>query len=87
MNLSLAEADVVGHCKRAGVAISAIETLASGGTHLVCITGDDAETMRRRLRDHLIEGRVQRFAFAHARQPRPAAEPAGRGSDSPWRRT
>ncbi len=69
MNLKLQEADVVTHCDKAGVAISAIETLASGGTHLVTVTGDGAAIMRRVLAKHIIEGQVKRFAFMH---PRPS---------------
>lgn len=67
MNLSLAEPEVVARCAKAGVAISAIEVLASGGTHLVTVTGDGAAMMRRVLAKHLITGQVKRFAF----MPRP----------------
>ncbi len=69
MNLKIAEAAVVAHCTKAGVAISAIETLPNGGTHLVLVTPDGAATMRRVLAAHIIEGRVKRFAFMH---PRPS---------------
>jgi len=64
MNLTLAEADVVASCEKAGVSISAIETLPSGGTHLVTTNGDGAATMRRLLKKHLVEGHVKRFAFS-----------------------
>lgn len=67
INLSMPEAGVVASCLKAGVSISAIEVLPSGGTHLVCTTGDGAETMRVKLKAHLIEGRVKRFAFASVR--------------------
>lgn len=67
MNVKLAEAEVVARCEKAGVAISAIETLPSGGTHLVTVTGDGAVIMRRVLAKELIEGRVKRFAFMHPR--------------------
>lgn len=63
MNLKLAETEVVAHCAKAKVSISAIETLASGGTHLVTTTGDGAAVMRRVLAKHLIEGTVQRYAY------------------------
>ncbi len=69
MNVSLAETDVAALCKTAGVAISAIEALPSGGTHLVCITGEGAEEMRHKMKKHLIEGRVRRFAFYNPRAP------------------
>lgn len=65
MNLTLAEAAVTQHCLTAKVSISAIETLPAGGTHLVCTTGEGAETMRAKLKKHLIEGPVRRFAFYH----------------------
>ena len=58
MNLKLAEADVVGQCAKAGVAISAIETLPQGGTHLVLVTPDGAETMRGVFAKSIIEGRL-----------------------------
>lgn len=69
MNVSLAEADVAALCKTAGVAISAIEVLPSGGTHLVCLTGDGAEDMRHRMKKHLITGRVRRYPFYNPRAP------------------
>ena len=64
MNLKLAEADVVTRCNKAKVSVSAIETLPSGGTHLVCTTGEGAEQMRRVFKKSIIEGRVKRFAFS-----------------------
>lgn len=67
MNLTLAEDKVNTACRTAGVAISAIETLQSGGTRLVCVTGEGAETMRRRLAKHIITGEVSRFRFYRAR--------------------
>ena len=70
MNLALPEAEVAALCKSAGVTVSAIETLPSGGTHLVCVTGEGADEMRRRLKKHLIEGRVKRFAYYIPRPPR-----------------
>ena len=67
MNIALTEEEVTEHCRRAGVEISAIETLPKGGTHLVTVTGDGAAEMRRKLKKHMIEGTVRRFAFYHAR--------------------
>lgn len=67
MNIRLPEAEVTAICEKAGVRVSDIETLPSGGTHLVCVTSEDAEDMRQRLKGHLIEGRVKRFPFYHAR--------------------
>ncbi len=63
MNLTLAEADVVTKCRDAGVDISAIETLPSGGTHLVCTTSEGAVEARQKFGKHIIEGRVRRFPF------------------------
>ena len=67
MNVKLPEADVTARCKKAGVSISAIETLPSGGTHLVTTNSEGAEEMRHILAKHLILGRVQRFAFYNLR--------------------
>lgn len=63
MNIKLPEAEVVQHCAAAAVKISAIETLPSGGTHLVCLNIEGADEMRHRLKKHLIEGRVKRYPF------------------------
>ncbi|MEJ5976736.1 hypothetical protein WG901_08835 [Novosphingobium sp. PS1R-30] len=69
MNVQLPEAEVVALCAKAEVEISAIETLASGGTHVVAVTPDGGAVMRRIFAKHLITGQVKRFAFMH---PRPA---------------
>jgi len=69
LNLQLSEADVRARCHESGVSFSAIEPLRSGGTHLVCTTGDGADEMRLRLGDHVIHGVVQRFPFYGARGP------------------
>jgi hypothetical protein len=63
INLSLPEAEVRVQCTAAGVSISAIEPLLSGGTHLVCQTGEGAEEIRLRFRDQIIEGAVRRIPF------------------------
>ena len=63
MNVTLAESDVKDICQKAGVGISAIEPLLSGGTRLICTTGAGADEMRLRLGDHLIEGAVTRHRF------------------------
>ncbi|MGH6786323.1 MAG: hypothetical protein ACREBO_05790 [Novosphingobium sp.] len=71
MNVSLPEAQVEEQCRKAGVSISAIETLPAGGTHVVCRTSDGAETMRVQFKKSMIEGRVRRYAFmAQPRQDR-----------------
>ena len=66
MNITLPQSEVTARCSKAGVAISAIEELPTGGTHLVTVTSDGAAAMRRAFKNNLIEGRVQRFAFMHA---------------------
>jgi hypothetical protein len=81
MNLKLAEKDVAARCAKAGIRISAIETLPSGGTHLVCVTGDDAAEMRRIFKSSLIEGPVKRFAFMHARTVHSNEPPAADRAD------
>lgn len=63
MNVTLPESEVAKSCKTAKVAISAIETLPSGGTRLVCVTLEDADKMRKRLKKHLIDGVVTRHRF------------------------
>lgn len=63
MNIALAEAEVKALCDLAGVGISAIEPLSSGGTRLVCTSGPGAADMRRRLGAHLIDGAVTRYRF------------------------
>jgi hypothetical protein len=70
MNVKMAEADVAASCRKAGVSISASETLPQGGTHLVCKTSDGADEMRHVLRNHLIAGKVKRFAFVALRASR-----------------
>jgi putative hemolysin len=66
MNLTLTEIEVSASCQSAGVVISAIETLKSGGTRLVCVTPDGAAKMRRKLKTHIIEGAVDRYRFYRA---------------------
>ncbi|MCJ2181040.1 hypothetical protein [Novosphingobium album (ex Hu et al. 2023)] len=63
MNLALTEEDVIAACAKSAVSVSCTETLLSGGTHLVCTTGEGAEEMRSKLKKHIIEGDVRRQAF------------------------
>ncbi|MDE2403086.1 MAG: hypothetical protein KGM17_00030 [Sphingomonadales bacterium] len=67
MNLRLPQRDVRERCDEQGIAISALEPLLTGGTHLVCRTIEGADEARRRLHDHLIQGRVQRFPYHRVR--------------------
>ena len=63
MNIKLTEPEVRAGCEQAGISISAIEVLPSGGTHLVCTTIEGADDARKKFKKNLIEGRVKRFAF------------------------
>ncbi len=70
MNLALSEDEVLTQCKKKAFRISSIEPLMSGGTHLVCITIEDADDARRFFAKALIEGPVRRFAFQRNDQSR-----------------
>ena len=61
--LSMSEADVVHKCQAERVGISAIEPLPNAGVRLVCMSVDGAETMRAKLKSHLIKGATERFKF------------------------
>lgn len=63
MNINLPEAKVQTACDKAKISVSAIETLPSGGTRLVCTREEGAEEMRVVFRTHIIEGNVKRYAF------------------------
>jgi len=63
MNLRLSEQDVIDKCRRKAIAISAIEELLSGGTHLVCVTIEGADEARQLFRQDIIEGPVRRASF------------------------
>ncbi|WP_260924621.1 hypothetical protein [Novosphingobium sp. 9] len=69
LNIDLPEAEVEKACAAHNVAISAIEPLPSGGTHLVCILPEGADTMRQVFEKKLIAGIVRRFPFYRARGP------------------
>ena len=63
LHLKLEEGEVVSRCLSANVGISAIESLPSGGTRLVCMSSDGAAELKRKLKSHLIAGDVTRSAF------------------------
>jgi hypothetical protein len=63
MNLDLPREEVAGLCQLHDVAISDIETLPGGGTHLVCRNSEGAAMIRGRLAKHLIAPKFPRFAF------------------------
>lgn len=58
--LSMAESDVLAKCASEKVGVSAIERLPQTGVRLVCMSADGADTMRRKLKSHLIKGEVVR---------------------------
>lgn len=66
INLALPEEKVRLACENSRISISAIEPLPSGGTHLVCTTGDGAEEIRLKFSANIIHGVVRRFAFYRA---------------------
>jgi hypothetical protein len=61
--VSLDEGDVVSRCASANVGVSAIERLPEGGVRLVCMSNDGAETMRKKLKSHLIKDQVARAGY------------------------
>ena len=58
--LSLDEGQVMAHCLKDKVGISAIEGLIGGGVRLVCRSSAGAELMRETLKKHLIQGEAVR---------------------------
>lgn len=60
------EGDVVARCQSAKVGVSAIERLPAGGVRLVCMSGDGAALMKRKLKSHLIKHDVVREAHRPA---------------------
>ncbi len=83
MNLDLPQAEVLAICQGHGVAISDIETLPNGGTHLVCRDSKGAEVIRQKLGNALIRERVHRYAFWCPKPPGWIAPPSARLPDRP----
>lgn len=69
INLALPEENVRLACENDRISISAIEPLPSGGTHLVCTTGEGAEEIRQKFSADIIHGVVRRFPFYRSRGP------------------
>lgn len=63
IDLTLPEDEVTRLCADAGIAISAIEPLLRGGTHLVCSTSDGAAIMRRLHAKDILVGPQKRSPF------------------------
>jgi len=60
LNLTMGQDDVIARCAKEKVGISAIERIPSGGTRLVCMSANDAERLRSKLKSHIIKGDVVR---------------------------
>ena len=58
--LNLSEKFVVAQCSEEKVGISTIRSLECGGTRLVCMSVDGADTMRRRLNKSIMAADVSR---------------------------
>lgn len=78
MNIALPQDEVAALCQREGVAISDIETLPGGGTHLVCRDSKGAELVRRKLAASLIRRHIYRYAFWSPKPPGWIAPPSAR---------
>ncbi|MDP3674901.1 MAG: hypothetical protein Q8R44_07375 [Novosphingobium sp.] len=63
VNVSVSRRDVEAMCARRAVAISAIEELPDGGTHVVLVTLADADTFRQAFKDKLLGQNVRRTPF------------------------
>jgi hypothetical protein len=60
VQLSLEEGVVVIRCLSEKVGVSAIESLPGGGVRLVCMSGEGAALIRKKLKAYLIDGEVVR---------------------------
>lgn len=64
INVSIDLAAVEALCAKHQTRISAIERLPAGGTRVVLMNGDDAETMRRVFKSNILTGTVTREHWA-----------------------
>ena len=60
INIEATQADVLAACLKHGLTISAMESLVSGGTRVVLMSGDAAETVRQAFGKRVLTGPVQR---------------------------
>ena len=60
ININATASAVTATCTRHGLAISAIEDLASGGTRVVLMNGDAADTVRKAFGKKVLLGDVKR---------------------------
>lgn len=63
LNIDLPESDIIAKCRSKAIAISATESLLSGGTHLVCVTIEGADEARIVFKQAIIPGPVRRASF------------------------
>lgn len=61
LNINATEAHVTATCAKHGAAISAIETLKSGGTRLVLLNGDAAAVISKAYGTKVLTGPVSRM--------------------------
>ena len=62
LNINTTEADVTAVCQAAGIGISAIERLVSGGTRVVLNNAVDAASIAKTFKAKLLKGPVTRSA-------------------------
>lgn len=67
MFLSMTTQQVRERCEKEKVGISVLEPLPSGGTRLVCNSGDDAVMIRAKLKSKVMTGTVERARFRPTR--------------------
>lgn len=60
MNVRATKDEVAAMCAKHAVRITAIEALHSGGTRVVLMNGDEADTIRKAYKTRLITGTVKR---------------------------
>jgi hypothetical protein len=61
LNINTTEAEIVAACKTAGIAISTIERLVSGGTRVVLNNSVDAAAVAKSFKAKLMSGPVTRL--------------------------
>jgi len=61
LNINSTEAEIVAACQAAGIAISTIERLVSGGTRVVLHNGVDAAAIAKAFKAKLLSGPVTRL--------------------------
>jgi hypothetical protein len=85
IHIDAIDADIIAKCKSLGVAISAIERLASGGTRVVLNSSIGAASIRKAYKESLLVGPVTRaptgatrsqYAERNQHATRPMPEPA-----------